>query len=101
MRDAAKIQDLADSKAKTRSNGLPYIEMTSQEPWDPRKYDNEIDIEKFMESIPADLHLLPNKDYSMTGQFIDVNKTKLQNPDEPRGKFWVPESKLCAQRAIN
>ena len=46
---------------------LPHIEMTSPEPWDPRKYDNEIDMEKFKESIPQDLHLLPNKDYSMVG----------------------------------
>merc|ERR1711884_860268 len=70
---------------------LPHIEMISPQPWDPRKYDNEIDMKKFKESIPQDLHLLPNKDYSMVGQFISVNKTEFMNPNEPRIKFWIPE----------
>ena len=26
---------------------LPHIEMTSPQPWDPQKYDNDIDMKKF------------------------------------------------------
>ena len=51
-------------------NTLPHIEMTSPEQWDPRKFD-EIDMEKFKESIPNDFHLLPNKDYNMTVNLLE------------------------------
>ena len=38
----------------------PHVIMTSDQIWDPRKYDNDIDLAKFKSNIPDDLHLLPN-----------------------------------------
>ena len=61
--------------------------MTSDQIWDPRKYDNDIDLVKFKSNIPDDLHLLPNKDYNLAGQFIGVNKTEFNRPDEPMIRF--------------
>ena len=65
--------------------------MTSDQIWNPRKYDHDIDLVKFKKAIPEDLHLLPNKDYNLAGQFIGVNKTEFHNPNEPKYRFWIPE----------
>ena len=70
----------------------PHVIMTSDQIWDPRKYDSDIDMAKFKSSIPDDLHLLPNTDYNMIGQFIGVNQAEFKNPDEPIVRFWIPET---------
>ena len=45
----------------------------------------------FKKAIPEDLRLLPNKDYNLAGQFIGVNKTEFNTPNQPMCRFWIPE----------
>ena len=66
--------------------------MTSDQIWNPRKYDDDIDLAKFKKAIPEDLHLLPNRDYNLAGQFIGVNKTEFNQTDEPMIRFLIPET---------
>ena len=70
----------------------PHVIMTSDQIWNPRKYDDDIDLINFKKAIPEDLHLLPNRDYNLAGQLIGINKTEFNSPDEPMCRFWIPET---------
>ena len=80
---------------------LPHVIMTSEAIWNPRKYDTDIDMLLFKQQHPLDVHLLPNKDYNMKGQFIGSYYTDIDYIEKPKAKFWLSESEFQHQETIS
>ena len=70
---------------------LPHVVMTSEQPWDPRLYDDYIDPKsnKYLQANPENLHLLPYDEYDVKGEYIDVNASVSYAPTEL--EFWLHE----------
>ena len=77
---------------------LPHVILSSEEEWDPRVFDNEIDPESssFASANPPNLHLLPHDDYNAHGEYIGANVTEVGNPQDvssqaPNIEFWIDD----------
>ena len=71
---------------------LPHVNMTSEQPWDPRLYDNYIDPKsnQYKQANPANMHLLPYDEYNVKGEYIGVHATRINDNHRPF-KFWLHE----------
>ena len=106
---------------------LPHVIMTSDKEWDPTVFDQHYDIQSMSKQLPQELHLLPHKDYDLTGEYVhqlritddnlEVNghvmftehvqlhgETYLPNShtdDDSNFEFWMREQDYQHHESIN
>ena len=84
---------------------LPHVIMTSDEEWNPRIFDNEIDpnSSQYQQANPVNRKLLPHEDYDIYGEYIGVNQTEQGVPQTDQCNdldFWVDHDDYLHSEAI-
>ena len=77
----------------------PHVIMTSDQIWDPRKYDNYIDpkSEKYKAANPINLHLLPHDDYNVEGEYIGVHHNESNTANVP---LWMDNQEFVHNETV-
>ena len=71
---------------------LPHVIMTSDKDWDPTVFDKHYDINALAKQMSQELHLLPHKDYDLTGEYIHHHEvTSNQHPVIANGHVTFTE----------
>jgi hypothetical protein len=103
---------------------LPHVIMTSDKEWDPRVFDNDVDPKNtaFYAANPENLHLLPDDEYNVKGEYIGMKTVeetsneeafvegeifedaKQEIPDSPTRAgnldFWIDEAQYRRNEAV-